>query len=223
MQNIFTISGTNARSLLEEAEGASTALLFVPGTSAGAFSDRFQPLMNAAHAAGMSLMRMQSWENAQELEKKTIAEVQSEIDVALKHLQEKGYKYIVGVGKSFGGAMMLINQNSLLAAKVLWSPAISFNEAKDTLGENMNKLLSDIPSIKDVQVDPEFLSQIMVPVCLIHGTEDDIVPSENSRRMAGALPIGVFVEVNGADHSWRIAEHEKQLIEETIKFAQSVS
>jgi pimeloyl-ACP methyl ester carboxylesterase len=48
----------------------------------------------------------------------------------------------------------------------------------------------------------EHLAKVEVPVTVVYGTEDSIVPPSQSRRVAGAAPhLRRAVEVPGADHN----------------------
>jgi 3-oxoadipate enol-lactonase len=46
----------------------------------------------------------------------------------------------------------------------------------------------------------DLLPGLSVPVLVVAGAEDRIVPAEASRRMADALPVRRYVEVTGAGH-----------------------
>jgi pimeloyl-ACP methyl ester carboxylesterase len=54
----------------------------------------------------------------------------------------------------------------------------------------------------------ERIKEIRIPVLIIHGTADRVVPIENSRELAKQLENSKLVEVEGADHSYKGKEQE---------------
>ncbi len=56
--------------------------------------------------------------------------------------------------------------------------------------------------------DKEQAREIKIPVLIIHGTADPIVPIENSRELAKYLENCTLVEIPGADHSYKGKEQE---------------
>src|SRR6202163_4437750 len=46
----------------------------------------------------------------------------------------------------------------------------------------------------------ERLEHVRVPTLVVHGTDDVLVPIENGRRMAGAVPGARFIEIPGMGH-----------------------
>jgi pimeloyl-ACP methyl ester carboxylesterase len=54
----------------------------------------------------------------------------------------------------------------------------------------------------------ERIKEIRIPVLIIHGTADRVVPIENSRELAEQVENSRLVEVEGADHSYKGKEQE---------------
>ena len=63
----------------------------------------------------------------------------------------------------------------------------------------------------------EFISEVACPITIIHGTEDDIVPMENSRRLIPLNPLIDFVSIEHGEHN-NLASFEEywQLIEKRL-------
>jgi dipeptidyl aminopeptidase/acylaminoacyl peptidase len=63
---------------------------------------------------------------------------------------------------------------------------------------------------------------VTIPVLLIHGRDDTVVPFEQSQLMLGALkkagkPVQ-FVELKSEDHWLSRSETRQQMLQETVKF-----
>jgi len=64
----------------------------------------------------------------------------------------------------------------------------------------------------------EQIREIKIPVLIIHGTADRVVPIENSRELARQFENSRLVEVQGADHNYKGKEQETaRIIAEWIR------
>ena len=54
----------------------------------------------------------------------------------------------------------------------------------------------------------EQIREIKIPVLIIHGTVDRVVPIDNSRELAKQFENSRLVEIQGADHSYKGKEQE---------------
>ncbi|WP_249118530.1 S9 family peptidase [Pseudoalteromonas sp. NEC-BIFX-2020_015] len=67
-----------------------------------------------------------------------------------------------------------------------------------------------------------FAKKINIPILLIHGTDDKVVPVAHSRDMAAALEDFNkdvrYVEIDGANHHLSVQKHRIQTLEEMITF-----
>ena len=67
-----------------------------------------------------------------------------------------------------------------------------------------------------------FAKNINIPILLIHGTDDKVVPIEHSRDMADELEDYdkdvKYLEIEGANHHLSVQRHRLQTLEEMLKF-----
>ncbi len=65
----------------------------------------------------------------------------------------------------------------------------------------------------------EVVSEISAPVRFVHGTEDEIVPLNNSKEMyERAVEPKSLKDIKGADHLFRKKENQEEMVEETLSW-----
>ncbi len=214
-----SISLPKSELLLSKSKNSSTdtIVLFLPGISGKAFSDRFQSVVDISLKTGYPIARMSAWESEADVQQKTYFHYQSAVIEALEHLHTLGYKKIIAIGKSFGGGLFLSLHHDAIIKKILWAPALGFAQVS-TLEKLRNETLSQIENLKEIKLSPSFLSSDKAKLCFIHGTEDTAIPISTSRAFALANPNAHIVEVKGADHSFKTPESERELNEATEQF-----
>lgn len=212
--------GTTTSEFLIEApaEPTATAVLFLPGITGGAFSDRFQPVVDACLKSGFAIARVSAWENAEDVEGRNLADIYKDIADVITYLYEHGYTRFFGVGKSFGGAVMLTIPSAYISKKVLWAPAIGVTEFGSNIDVHMTATLGTLHHLLDMRVDAAFLKEREMPMLIIHGTADNVIPFSNSEKIVSMLPNAKLVPIEGADHSYNDKEHEKAVIGATMEF-----
>lgn len=218
----INIGETGCELLLETpTKPSTTAVIFLPGISGGVFSDRFQPVVDACLDAGFAIARVCAWENAEDVEQKNLSEIYRAIGEVTTHLRSQGYTQLFGIGKSFGGAIMLTFPSVYISKKVLWAPAIGVIETGANIEAYMTAKLGTTSSLLDIQIDRTFLQQKENPTLIIHGTADENIPFSNSEQIVSMLPNASLVPIKGADHSYRDKEHETAVIKATVDFLTS--
>lgn len=193
-------------------------MLFVPGISGEVFTSKYDILVEKCLKKGVDIVRMQSWQDMNELEEKNIQIVSEEIDTVIQYLKDKKYSSIVGVGKSFGGAMMLIRNHPSISKLILWAPAMGVVAGRSNLEEISSTKFSEMKSLSEINLDKEFLSKIAIPVRIIHGTADQSVPIDNSKKLVEMLPHAELVEIKDMDHSYKTLEEEKRVVGGIVDF-----
>lgn len=216
---IETLTNGKTKVVLDKgADESNTAVIFIPGASGKAFSDKYKLLSDECLAKGMDFLRVQSWDSVEELEQKNIRQIQEDVDEAIKFLKSEGYTKIFAIGKSLGGGILLTRNYPEITKMVLWAPAIGVADDKGNLDEKIDTIFSGIGSLLEVIVGKDLLPNIKVPVRIIHGTEDKNVPLENSLKIASLLIYSDVTKMNGMGHSAETSEQEKELIDSTVKF-----
>lgn len=135
----------------------------------------------------------------------TLSELHELIDERIRLLEEYGCESIGVVGKSFGGQLAITSRPEVNFL-VLWAPAIGFGE--DNVEKWRSTKLKHAQTIKDISVDKSFLGKIDSEAKIIHGTEDQVVDIENSRKICEALPECEFEKIENAGHSFTNIEKE---------------
>ncbi len=128
---------------------------------------------------------------------------------AIKLLRNLGYKNIFVIGHSLGG-LVALKIAHLVKAIVLWAPSIFFKETfehvvgKDKIKEVMIKGFTNLAPkywgydwkgyytpfkftkkfwLERKNINPKFLQNIKAPVRIIHGSKDDVVFLEYSKKL----------------------------------------
>ncbi len=196
----------------------TAAVVFLPGISGGAFSDRFQPLVEACLEAGFAIARVSAWKDAKDVEQRNLNGIYRDLGEVTTYLHAQGYSSLFGIGKSFGGAVMLTFPSTHIRRKVLWAPAIGVAEDGATIDAYMSAALGSLRSLLDLTVDRAYLEKKDTPALIIHGTADANIPFSNSERLVSMLPNARLLSIEGADHSYSEKKHEEAVILATVNF-----
>ncbi len=216
------IRSGQSKLLFEQGEYADdVAVLFLPGMSGGALGERFRGVADMVVELGHTSVRMSAWEGEDEVNTKTLRYLYTEIESATNYLVENGFEEIMMIGKSFGGALVLAYKHPHVTKKIMWAPAIGIAEEQnlslflDTPLKKISHLLDIHMSFEDVRTDDARL-------CIIHGTDDSVVPLENSQKIIEASENGLLEIIEGADHSFKTPEQESELLLRTKRFLREV-
>jgi pimeloyl-ACP methyl ester carboxylesterase len=215
------LSDSSTQYLIEAPEQATnTAVIFLPGISGGVFSDRYLPLVHACHDASFAIVRVEAWKNSDDAQNKSFNDIHADLQKLIDILIASGYSTLYGIGKSFGGAIMLTLQSPDIQKKVLWAPAIGTTQNESTYKQFSAKPLATVSSLLDITLGTDQLSSNTTPTLFIHGTVDTVVPIENSRTMVSRMPNASLAIIEEADHSYKNPQHEAQVVETTVQFLQ---
>lgn len=192
-------------------------IVLIPGVSGGALTNKYKELVSKSLEAGYSISRMQSWDNVMSLEEKTVKIIHDEITDVVNFLKDKGYKEINFIGKSFGGTMLLLYRNKAIDSMVLWSPVIDVAD-KDNVESIFNISFGKISKLTDIKLSKIYLNNLAVPIRIIHGAADNVVPLSNSQKIVEMLPNAKLFPINGAGHSYENLVQKNQILDATIDF-----
>lgn len=199
---------------LEKNPESSRGLVIIPGISSGPFASPFDEVVEEV-SNEYSVVRINAWEDAEDLEEMTLKDLHDLIDEACELLSNNGCESISVLGKSFGGQLALTYpDNHNFEKMVLWAPAAGFGE--NNVEKWRSTLLKHAQTATEISVDEAYLENIDSEVKIIHGTEDVVVDVDNSRKICQALPKCEFQEIESAGHSFN--SFEKDVAGLTVEF-----
>ncbi len=135
-------------------------------------------------------------ESEGQLEDMTATEGIDDVLSAIKFVRQKGYKNIGLFGSSFGGLCAVIAASKTNAfALALKSPVSEYKGV--VLRKNVPDFMKNARKYSAYHV----AQKIKCPVFLVHGQADDVVPVEQSRKLAKMLKNCTYVEVKGMKHT----------------------
>ncbi len=197
-------------------------IILLPGVSGGCLSDKkYEALARNLVKEGFQVLRADLWDSAEELGKESLSRLAKFIEDAIEKLKNQGCSNIALIGKSFGGAIMLMHaikyNNPSVRAIVLWAPAIQFNDSSN-LYFFYNRKISEFKEGMQVCINKKDLEKIQIPVLILHGEKDAVIPYENSKMMAKNTKSGSFAMIQEADHSYTNEEHFSSVLKKTVDF-----
>lgn len=217
--DIKNIGANGTRVVLDKTSKAtSVVVLFLPGVSGGAFSQKYDCLSQTCRENNIDFLRVQGWNSPQDLQEKTMDQLHESIHVAVAYLQEDGYTTVMAIGKSMGGTLLLTCNHPAISRLVLWAPVLGFVETNSNLSEKTQVRLADVHSLLEVTADKNILSQITAPVRIIQGARDQVMPLACARRLAESLPSADLIEVEEMGHSYDTPDQERHVLKATVDF-----
>lgn len=195
----------------EESE-LDRGLIVIPGISSGPYGTPFDEVVDYVKDMEYSVVRLDTWKDAEDLEEKTLKDIYDLVDEAFEALKEQGCDEISVLGKSFGGQIALTYpRNSRFELMILWAPAVGLG--KNNVNQWKSTSLKHASSATDISVDAEHLENISSTVKIVHGSSDQVVPVNKSRTISEEISDCELEEIEGADHSF--SSSQKKLISKT--------
>lgn len=138
-----------------------------------------------------------------------------------------GYAALAGVTLESGVYRCAVSVAGVADLRRMWG-GWQANPSKDSTLRYWDRL-TGVKDPNDPALDAispiKHIDKISVPVLLIHGTDDTVVPFEQSRRMNDAMkeagkPV-TFVTLKSEDHWLSRSETRQQMLQETVKFLEA--
>jgi len=214
--NFKNARGLNLVGVLYPSENKKIVIL-VHGWCSNKDRERFLKLSDKVHESGFAFLRFdQSSSGESEGDEVTVDNLIDDARSAIEFVKSKGYGEIGLIGESLGGLTTSSILDDAIKARVLYGPVTAsrthdLDKYMSELNEkgffirHKNNREFKIPFRYFEErraVDQEkLLSKINLPVLILHGSEDDIVPLENSKEAIKFLPKGSKLEIiDGAGH-----------------------
>ncbi|WEL23850.1 alpha/beta hydrolase [Candidatus Nanohalovita haloferacivicina] len=146
-----------------------------------------------------------------------------DLDAAIEYIRSRDVERVGLYGHSLGGYISLKNYRSEVKAMVLTAPVTSSIDLskKNLLWTVLARLVGRVPSVnywknkkqlmwigskivdemKHVDQE-ELLSEVGCPVLIIHGSEDEVVDLEDSKKAVEKLEAGELKVVEGLTHDY---------------------
>ncbi len=186
--------------LSEPATHTDAAAIFLPGMSGGALEEKYEGLATILNKNGVSLLRLQSWTDKNDVGSKSFEEIKRDVLSALNFLKDKGYLQFFGIGKSLGASALFFSNIPELSKLVLWAPIVHPSETS-SLESLYSRNFSDIKSWDDVTVSNEMLKTYSSEVLFIRGSEDTISNGEDLKSVSDLLPRASLLTIPDMDHT----------------------
>jgi len=208
-------------------------VILVHGHSSNKNTKSFSLLRKLIESKGISTFRIDlsgHGESGGKFEEATVSLVSNDILSAINYLKSQGYKKIGLVGSSFGGIASTIaaSKSKDLLFLVLKSPVSDYADLYRWRGLNINEWKTK--GIRDYPTKTGMLKQryvfyedaiantgykaapnIRVPTLIIHGDDDQEVPTYQSVKLSKLIPDNKLIIVKGADHTYTNPEHMKEM------------
>ncbi len=172
----------------------------------------------------------------------TVSQALEDVKAAINLLKNLGYKKFIIVGSSFGGYLathIAAHEKSTLKV-ILKAPVLDYLKLiNERVGELTEKQLSNFKKqgciyyqknrklywklyediIKNKYTAEKGILKCKMPIIVIHGDADKVVPFKHSQEICSQLENCKLIKIKGGDHRFTNPEHKKkviQLIQEEI-------
>jgi pimeloyl-ACP methyl ester carboxylesterase len=221
-QVTFEVSGATLHGVIDELSNKAPTMIFLPGISGKALTDRFDYLRDGCVHSGFNFFRFncRGYEEGASIDDSTVESELEDIRAAIDFLTAGGYKMdqFGVIAKSFGGLKAFMLDDPRLAALGLLAPAIFFDQ-ESNYDEMKGRPYSQIEHLSEIKVSPAVLESWNVPTVLVQGDADTVVPVSNSQFIYDSLssPKELMV-MSGADHSLGREEDKKMTLDIMMPF-----
>ena len=225
-------------------EGSSdTVIILCHGFTRNKNTSTNRGLVELLSAADITTFRFDFYghgESDGEFEDITVSEAVDDILCAIAFLKKKGFTKIGFEGTSFGGiaGLMAASQTNDLFALALKSPVSNYEEVElgrkgadyvqewkekgfimheNGAGELLRLNYTFFDDFKNNN-GYEAAKNITIPVFIVHGDADDIVPVEQSKKTASLISDCFLEIISGGDHKFSNLDQKKKVLKMLADF-----
>ncbi len=207
MIQYFELRSRKIAYILDIPRKFSTGILFIPGVSGGATSNKFKWIADMCLANNMCCLRADLWDE-NTIGEESIDQLLEDEELLVDILQSVGCKRVFIVCKSFGSVLGLLLKAD---AYVALSPALS-------LGNSSHQMkLKEFASALDIGITPIIGKK---PLLILQGSDDENVSVAHAVHVAENLPEASLLIIEGAGHSFK--GYEDIVEQEIFSFLRSV-
>lgn len=213
----------NIRHLLDKPENPTNkAAIILPGVSGKVITDsKYQTLVKELIKSNYACLRLEIWKSKEDLDNKSFEYLISDLKKAIDFLSSQGYQEINLIGKSLGGAVILVytikNQDQRIKSIITWAPAIGYSDISN-LQLFYKKKFKEYGEGMAIKLSPEDLKEVKSETLIINGKSDNIIPYQNSESLVNSIKNAELHLIPEADHSYTQENWFEEVKVETIKF-----
>lgn len=148
-----------------------------------------------------------------------LEDIKAVVDYAFNNFEFDKEKFFI-FGSSFGGftALNFVLRDNRTKALVIRAPVSNFNQTNDKLRSDRKYILDYDAFLEDGKKYDIYsrASEIKIPVKIIHGNKDEMVPITQSEKLVSELPNADLIVVEEVGH--RFEGKEEEVYKKIIKF-----
>lgn len=192
----------------------STGIIIVPGTSG--YTSSFIQNLQTQLSLLYSTKTISLWNTKEKLNSLSIQNIFDEITIQGESLRKEGCQTIILIGKSLGGFICAQYKNECINKLILLGPA--FVPIQNEVSYQSATTMNHFNSLEDLQISFQTLQDISIPVLLIHGREDTVVPLHLAQKISENISSCQFTVIEKAGHSFKTQEQLSEIIDVIRKF-----
>lgn len=235
-----TLNGISLCGILSEPIKKSTSIVVMcHGFLASKNSPTHTKMQEIFNSNGISTICFDFFghgESEGDISKITVSKIVQDVLFAIKYCKERGYTKIGLAASSFGclASIIAASKTNDLVAMAFRSPISDCLEIipkqivpkwkKDGIMEyTSNGAIANIgygffEDIENGNKGYDVAKKIKVPVLIIHGQEDNIVPISQSEKISAIMKDCTLIKIEGCKHSYTESIHFEGMINLTTRF-----
>ena len=216
-------------------------VLFIHGHSSSKYTKNFVKLTETLWKRGVASLRIDLYghgESEGKFEECTVSEAVDDVLRAVDFLKNRGYDKIGLIGSSFGGIASIVAASKInsLSFLILKSPVSNYEEkyalvnGREFIDNWRSSGMREYDKAKGLRLKYSFYEdavkndgyvsakKISAPTLIVHGNRDELVPVEQSIKLAKLIPNSRLEIIKDAGHSYTIPAHRDKLLNLVSEF-----